>query len=216
MSLKSELVDLKNELVSKISELECLKSEAISKPIVGGNVEKNMTKSDDISTVSDSSHLVSVSDNKNLSKYFIRRKNIDQDEKIDNIPTHTNDEITELPKIDTEINSKISDETSICETNKDIFPTQEIKNVAPYLAQQENHTSSLIESHPGLEALHLPIGEIGEIGAIPVMTSTLMSPLSAYIFLVLLIIVVMWFVVLRRTWNIGKKSDQLQDAWARY
>jgi len=76
--------------------------------------------------------------------------------------------------------------------------------------------SSLIESNsqmrPSLEASPLPIGGIG---AIPVMTSTLMSPLSAYIFLTLLIIAVMWFVILRRTWGLERKSDQLRDAWAR-
>jgi hypothetical protein len=160
---------------------------------------------------------VTASGNKNLSKYFIRRKNIDQDEKIDNnmcldtssaIPTHTNDEITELPKIDTEINPKISDVTSISETSKDIFPAQEIKNMTPYLAQPENNMSSLIESHSQIP--------IGGIGAIPVVASSLMSPLSAYIFLTLLIIAVMWFVILRRIWGLERKGDQLRDMWARY
>ncbi|CAH1771042.1 7246_t:CDS:2, partial [Entrophospora sp. SA101] len=140
--------------------------------------------------------------------------------------------ITELPKIDTEISPKINEGTSISKTNNNIL--QEIPNITPHLAQLENYASSLIESNsqmrPSLEASPLPIGGIG---AIPVMTSTLMSPLSAYIFLVLLIIAVMWFVVLRRTWNIGrlkepllrrtegttlkgyKKRDRIWDAWAR-
>ena len=146
--------------------------------------------------------LVSASSNKNLSKYFIRRKNIDQDEKIDNIPTHTNDEITELPKIDAEINPKISDVTSISETNKDIFPDQEIKNITPHLSQQGGIISSLIESHSQIP--------IRGIGAIPVVASSLMSPLSAYIFLTLLI---MWFVILRRTWGLDRKSDRFRDMW---
>src|SRR6185312_12195264 len=60
----------------------------------------------------------------------------------------------------------------------------------------ENNMSSLIESNSQIP--------IGGIGSIPIVASTLMSPLSAYIFLTLLIIAVVWFVVLRRTWNIGK------------
>ncbi|CAG8481344.1 2622_t:CDS:2 [Cetraspora pellucida] len=84
------------------------------------------------------------------------------------------------------------------------------------------HMSSLIKSNaqirPSLEAFSLPA-----------VANTLMLPLSAYIFLILLIIAVMWF--MRRTWNIGrleapllrrpegatlkghKKSDQLRDMW---
>ena len=80
---------------------------------------------------------------------------------------------------------------------------------------------------PSLEALPLPA-----------VANTLMSPLSVYIFLALLIIAVVWFV--RCTWNIGrleapllrrpegatlgskshfseikghKKSDRLRDMW---
>ncbi|CAJ0870849.1 7026_t:CDS:2, partial [Entrophospora sp. SA101] len=181
VALKSELVDLKNELVSNISELERLKSETIPKPIVGGDDEKNIIKDND------------------LSKYFVRRKNMDPIEKIDgNISTYTNDEITKLPKNDTKINSKVSDETSINEIGEDIIPqSQEIKNVTPYLAQPENYTPSLTEPHPQIS--------IEGIGTIPIVASTLMSPLSAYMLLTLLIIAVMWFVVLRRTWDIGKK-----------
>ena len=97
-----------------------------------------------------------------------------------------------------------------------------IKNVTPYLAQPENNMSSLIESNS--QMAHSAESLIPPIGTIPIMTSTLMSPLSAYIFLTLLIIVVMWFVILRRTWNIGrlkepllrnKKSDRLWDTWIR-
>ena len=124
---------------------------------------------------------------------------MDQAEKIDG-------EIPELPKNDTEINPKVSDETSISEISA------------------KPHMSSLIKSNaqmrPSLEAFPLPA-----------VASTLMSPLSAYIFLALLIIAVVWFV--RRTWNIGrleapllrrpkgatlkghKKSDRLRDMWMR-
>ena len=95
------------------------------------------------------------------------------------------------------------------------------QNVMPHLAQPENNTSLLIESNSqikhSLEALPLLIGGIGTI---PVVSSTLISPLLAYIFLTLLIIAVIWFVVLRHIWNIGslkepllynKKSNQLWD-----
>ena len=78
MSLKSKIAELekiKSELESKVNELEYLKLEAISKPVIGGNDVKNMTKSDDISAV--------IEPSKNLSKYFIRGKNMDPIEKID-------------------------------------------------------------------------------------------------------------------------------------
>src|SRR5438128_6707002 len=55
----SEIESLKSKI--KISELERLKSEDISVPVVGGDVEKNISKSDNISTISEP--------NKNLSKY---------------------------------------------------------------------------------------------------------------------------------------------------
>ncbi|CAJ0824224.1 828_t:CDS:2, partial [Entrophospora sp. SA101] len=207
-SLKSKITELermKDELSLKVSELEHLKSEDISEPTVGGDVEKNMqsdeqssiTKSDDISAISEPI--------KNLSQYFIRKKNMDQVRKIDgNISDHTrHDGITEPSKVDTEISSKINEETNINEISKDILLVQEIKNVTPHLAQLENHTSSLIESHPQIS--------VGGIEAIPAVARTLMSPLSAYIFLILLIIAVMWFVVLRRTWGLKRKSEQMQD-----
>jgi len=215
-SLKSKITELermKDELSLKVSELDCLKSETISKPIVGGDDEKNMTKSDDISAV--------IEPSKNLSKYFVRGKSMNQAEKIDNdIATQTvifdncsaNNEFTEPPKIDTEINPKISDETSISEINKDNMPVSSInpdihpiisENMTPHLAQRENNMSSLIESNSQIP--------IGGIGTIPIVASTLMSPLSAYIFLVLLIIAVMWFV--RHTWGFERKSERLRDMW---
>ncbi|CAG8679359.1 2001_t:CDS:1, partial [Paraglomus brasilianum] len=81
----------------------------------------------------------------------------------------------------------VSDETSISEISA------------------KPHMSSLIESNsqmgPSLEALPLPA-----------VASTLMSPLSAYIFLALLIIAVI--VILRREWGFErKKSDRLRDTW---
>jgi len=122
---------------------------------------------------------------------------MDPIEKIDgNASTYTRplgtskryDEITELPKNDTEIISKVSDEINISKNNNNIL--QEIPNMTPYLAQPENNTSSLIESNsqmrPSLEALPLPIKGIGamrpspEALPLPVVASSLMSPLSAY------------------------------------
>ena len=203
-------------------------------------MKKNMTKSDDIliSAVIEESEIRGyASPSKNLRQYFVHRKSMNQAKKIDNdISAQTstfgtcfvNDEITELPKIDTEVNSEVKDRTSISEINKDDILDISIKpntseampqNVTPHLIQPDNNMSALIESNsqmrPGPEALPLPIRGIG---AIPVMTSTLMSPLllSAYIFLTLLIIAVMWFVVLRRTWRLGRKSKQLQNIWVGY
>ncbi|CAG8563147.1 1453_t:CDS:10 [Cetraspora pellucida] len=129
LSLKSKIVEVEHELASKVSELECLKSEAISNLILGGNDEKNMTKSDDISAVIEESEIRDyASPSKNLRQYFECRKSMDQAKKIDdNISAQTstfgtcfvNDEITELPKIDTEVNFEVKDRTSISEINKD-------------------------------------------------------------------------------------------------
>ncbi|RIB06601.1 hypothetical protein C2G38_2216669 [Gigaspora rosea] len=202
LSLKSKIVEIEHELASKVSELECLKSEAISNPILGGNDEKNMTKSDDISAVIEESEIRGyASSSKNLRQYFVCRKSMDQAKKIDDdISAQTstfgtcfvNDEITELPKIDTEVNSEVKDRTSISEINKDDILDMSIKpnisqiiseNVTPHLIQPDNNISALIESNsqmrPGPEALPLPA-----------VASTLMSSLSAYIFLALLIIAV--------------------------
>ncbi|CAH1766376.1 6830_t:CDS:1 [Entrophospora sp. SA101] len=199
LSLKSKMTELEQELASTVNELERLKSEGISKPIVGGDDEKNITKSDNISLGST-----------DISKYFVCRKNMDQAGKIDTIiPDYTDDESTPIPKsprVNTEIIPKVSDEIDISKTNKDIFPTQEIMNVAPYLAQPENNTPSLIRSHPQIS--------VGGIEAIPATARTLMSLLSAYMLLALLIIAVVWFV--RRTWGFERKSDRLRDAWTRY
>ena len=115
LSLKSKIAELersscqgieniKSELESKVNELERLKSEAISKPIVGGDDGKNITKSDNISLGST-----------DLSKYFIRGKNMEPIEKIDG-------EITELPKNDTEIDPKVSEGTSISKISEDNMP----------------------------------------------------------------------------------------------
>ena len=133
---------------------------------------------------------------------------MDQAGKIDTIVLdHTDDKSTSIPEesvirgydsypsVDTEIIPNVSDKIDISKTNNNI------------LVQPENNMSPLIESNtqmgPGPEALPLPA-----------VASTLMSPLSAYIFLILLIIAVMWFVVLRRTWGLKRKSEQMQDVWA--
>ncbi|CAJ0913096.1 16726_t:CDS:2, partial [Entrophospora sp. SA101] len=147
---------------------------------------------------------------RDLSQYFIREKSMDQAGKID----------TMCLEVDTEIIPEVSDEIDISKTNNNTL--QEIPNMTPYLAQLENysgdsvktHTPSLLESHPQIS--------IGGVGTIPIVAdavasslreSTLMSQLSAYICLILLIIAVMWFVVLRRTWGLGRKSERLRDMW---
>ncbi|CAJ0913478.1 11254_t:CDS:2 [Entrophospora sp. SA101] len=217
LSLKSKIAEVEHELASKVSELDCLKSEGISKPVLGGDDEKN-TQSEEQSSITKSDNISLGSTD--LSKYFVRRKNMDQAGKIDTIiPDYTDDESTPIPKsprVNTEIIPKVSDETNISETNKPImFQIQEIKNVTPYLAQPENYIPSLIKPHPqisvgGIEAIR------PSLEALPLSAgaSTLMSPLSAYICLILFIITVMWFV--RRTWGFDRKNEQLRDMWARY
>ncbi|CAG8540134.1 16125_t:CDS:2 [Cetraspora pellucida] len=125
MSLKAELVNIKVELDSKINELEHLKSEDISVSVVGGDSEKNISKS------------------RPKGQYFAYKKIMNEVKKIStDIPTHTNNKIVpilESLKIDTEVTSKISDKTIINENNKDniLQPInaenqfQEIKNVTP-------------------------------------------------------------------------------------
>ncbi|CAG8551309.1 14949_t:CDS:2 [Cetraspora pellucida] len=104
MTLKAELLNIKVELDSKISELECLKSEDILVSVVDGDSEKNISKS------------------RPKGQYFAHKKIMNEVEKIStNILTHTNDKIVlilESSKINTEVTSKISDETIINENNK--------------------------------------------------------------------------------------------------
>src|SRR5690348_16606591 len=73
LSLKSKIAEvkqMKNELALKVSELEHLKSENISKSIVGGDDEKN-TQSGEHTFLSNSDEISAVSkSNKNLSKYL--------------------------------------------------------------------------------------------------------------------------------------------------
>ena len=143
---------MKSKLISKVSELESLKSENISaelaqsKSIIGGDDEKNISKSGNI-----------FADN-NLSQYLVH-KNIDQvlqsedviaSEKInDNTLAYTNNLIFELLKANTETSSKISNEIIINKTNKDNKLDTFIKfdilsiipeNVTPHLAQVNNST----------------------------------------------------------------------------
>ncbi|RHZ87232.1 hypothetical protein Glove_38g88 [Diversispora epigaea] len=135
-SLKSKIV----ELALKISELECLKSEDISRSVIGGDDEKN-TQNKGQSSISKSNNSETsvkthISTDNDLSQYLTKNKNMDQDNianakaseeqslivptiKIDTItPTHDVDKpnfISESPKVDTEIIPKVSDD----ETNKD-------------------------------------------------------------------------------------------------
>ncbi|CAJ0831503.1 9974_t:CDS:2, partial [Entrophospora sp. SA101] len=135
-SLKSKIAELENiqsELELKVNELERLKSEAISKPIIGGDDEKNMTKSSNISAV--------IEPSKDLSQYFIREKSMDRAGKIDTIiPDYTDDESTPIPKSP--------------RVNTEIIPK---KNYTPSLIESNP------QMRPSLEALPLPIGGIGTI-----------------------------------------------------
>ncbi|CAJ0904746.1 6556_t:CDS:2, partial [Entrophospora sp. SA101] len=220
-SLKSKITELermKDELSLKVSELEHLKSEDISEPIVGGDNEKN-TQSEEQSSIIKSIDISAVSEpSKNISRYFLHGKNMDQAGKIDTmcLESKTRGFATDTSSaiIPDHTDDKISDEIDINKNSNNI--PQEIPKVTPYLAQPENysgdsvktHTPSLLESHPQIS--------IGGVGTIPIVAdavasslreSTLMSQLSAYICLILLIIAVMWFVVLRRTWGLGRKNN---------
>ncbi|KAF0337380.1 hypothetical protein F8M41_016527 [Gigaspora margarita] len=150
-SLKSELVNIKSELDSKVSELERLKSKNILVLVVGGDSEKNISKSNNISAVSEPS--------KNLSQYFAHKKIMNKVEKIStDIPTHTNNKIVpilESSKIDTEVISKISDETIINKNSEDRPKGSLLHNNKDNILQpidtgnqfQEIKNMTLIKSH---------------------------------------------------------------------
>ncbi|RHZ67238.1 hypothetical protein Glove_302g49 [Diversispora epigaea] len=216
LSLKSKMVEFKQievELEHVRSELDHLKSEAISKPvdpldynsknhlmassaIVGGDDKKNIAKSDN-NGVSAKAHIsidpldhdsknrliacsAIISESSNsLRPYLARRKNIEDIEKIDD-----NDGVIPIPKVsDSRSEDANASETNNSKTSKDIM--------------LDTH----INSDPQIS--------VGGIEAIPIVASGLMSPLSAYILLILLFIAVIWFVVLRR--ELSKKSNQLRE-----
>ncbi|RHZ58287.1 hypothetical protein Glove_374g29 [Diversispora epigaea] len=161
-------------------------------------------------------------------------------EKInDNIPAYTNNLILELVKADTETASKINNEINISETNKDnildaliiaenmtyTFEEQSfISNssrgetffqgyVNPPSGLQKNHNLSPIFNEYPIEPKSYSQISVGGIEAILIVASTLMLSLSVYIFLTLLIIAVIWFVILRHTLGMCRKSDQLHGVW---
>ncbi|CAH1763094.1 6399_t:CDS:2, partial [Entrophospora sp. SA101] len=160
----------------------------ISEPIVGGDNEKN-TQSDEQSSITKSDDISAVLEpSKNISRYFLCGKNMDQAGKIDTIiPDHTDDKSTSIPeesviqgyasspKVDAEITPKVSDEIDINKNSNNI--PQEIPKVTPYLAQPENysgdsvktHTPSLLESHPQIS--------IGGVGTIPIVADAVASSL---------------------------------------
>ncbi|RHZ49149.1 hypothetical protein Glove_529g19 [Diversispora epigaea] len=88
------------------------------------------------------------------------------------------------------------------------------KNVTLHLAQQENNIASMIESHPqilmgGIEEMRSNL----EASPLPAVASSLVSPLLVCMLLSLLMLVIIWFVRLRRSWGIGKKSERLRNMW---
>ncbi|CAG8565231.1 19305_t:CDS:2 [Cetraspora pellucida] len=112
MFFKTELVNIKIELDSKISELKRLKLEDISISVVGGNSEKNISKFRPKESLFCNNNISAVSEtSKNPSQYFAYKKIINKIKKIStNIPTHANNKIVsilESSKINTEITSKI-------------------------------------------------------------------------------------------------------------
>ncbi|CAG8611251.1 14432_t:CDS:2 [Cetraspora pellucida] len=137
LSLKSKIIELEQELALMVSKLRYLKSENKSKLVVGGNNEKNM-QSEEQSSIIKSGDISAISEPiKNLSKYFIRKKSMDQTEKIDsNISDHIDYENTPIseesmiqsyiptPKVDAENSTKLSDDINISGTknNKIITP----------------------------------------------------------------------------------------------
>ncbi|RHZ85483.1 hypothetical protein Glove_65g139 [Diversispora epigaea] len=188
LSFKSKITEVEQELVSTVSELENLKSEDISveltqpKPMIGGNDEKNIAKSDSQSEDVFASNIFIISESSNsLRPYLVRRKNIEDIEKIND-----DDGIIPIPKLsDSQNEDANTSETNNSEISKDII--------------LDTH----INSDPQIS--------VGGIEAIPIVTSTLMSSLFAYILFIILIIAVIWFVVLRCEWGISKKSKQLGD-----
>ncbi|CAG8667382.1 4435_t:CDS:2 [Cetraspora pellucida] len=146
--LQNENTNLTSQLTqSQIFQTEYkakyLKSENKSKLVVGRNNEKNM-QSEEQSSIIKSDNISAISKLiKNLSKYFIYKKSIDQTEKInDNISDHIdykNILISEesmiqsyipISKVDVENSTKLSDDINISRTNNNVF--QRISNMASY------------------------------------------------------------------------------------
>ncbi|RHZ84712.1 hypothetical protein Glove_78g205 [Diversispora epigaea] len=193
LSLNSKINELDQQKSKAMTSILSNQVELLSKPIIGGDDEK-------------------IHKAKNKNKIDINH-------------------IPELPKIDTLVHEEVVSSTpEFSKTNispDDIHISSDMplsipKSVTSYFAQRENseasikthNTPSLIESHP-----QIPIEGIGAMRSslealpLPIMASSLMSPLSAYMLLTLLIIAVIWFVILRRELDIGKKSGQLRDMW---
>ncbi|RHZ77328.1 hypothetical protein Glove_181g42 [Diversispora epigaea] len=151
----------------------------------------NHLKSEDISKPVDSltcSTIVGGDDEKNivnessnsLKPYLARKKNIEDIEKINN-------DDRDIPKVSDSWNKVANvSETNNSETSKDIMLDTYI-NSDPQIS-----VGGIEEMRPSLKA------------------SSLVSLLSAYMLLIL-IIAVIWFVVFRREWDIGKKSEQLRN-----
>ncbi|RHZ82018.1 hypothetical protein Glove_115g108 [Diversispora epigaea] len=196
--LKSKMVEFKQievELEHVRSELDHLKSEAISKPV---GAEPHCFAIDPLDYNS-KNHLMTCSaivggdDKKNtqseeqssitkssnsLRPYLACRKNIEDIEKIND-----DDRVILIPKVsDSQSGDANVSETNNSETSKDIM--------------LDTH----INSDPQIS--------VGGIEAIPIVASGLMSPLSAYILLILLFIADIWFIVLRHKWGICKKSER--------
>ncbi|RHZ76068.1 hypothetical protein Glove_207g4 [Diversispora epigaea] len=166
LSFKSKITEVEQELVSTVSELENLKSEDISveltrpKPMIGRNDEKNIAKSDSQSEdvfasnnkVSAKAHISIISESSNsLRPYLARRKNIEDIKKIND-----DDRIILISKLsDSQNEDANTSETNNSEISKDIM--------------LDTH----INSDPQIS--------VEEIEAIPIVASTLMSSLSAYI-----------------------------------
>ena len=79
LSLKFKIAELEQELASTVSELKNLKSETISKSVIGENVKKNMQSKEKsfISNFSRDETLSqsnNISADRNLSQYFIYKK----------------------------------------------------------------------------------------------------------------------------------------------
>ncbi|RHZ63482.1 hypothetical protein Glove_329g32 [Diversispora epigaea] len=199
LSLNSKINELDQQKSKAMTSILSNQVEILSKSIIGGDDEKNI-QSEEQSSISNSSN---ISADNNLSQYLYVKKNMEEN-KIDI------NYVSELPKVDTPISVHEEVVSSTPEFSKTDISPDDIhissdmplsipKSVTSYLAQRENseasikthNTPSLIESHP-----QIPIEGIGamrsSLEALPlsIMASSLMSPLSAYMLLTLLIIAV--------------------------
>jgi len=217
--LKSKLAELeqmKDELSLKVSELERLKSDDISRvlplgeAISGGGEGLSLISSAIVEPLDllkkniANSNVISAVDKPkpDFSKFLKRRNNMDQTEKIDTpkssdtVIKANNEAKPQIPDSSRSTNMK----SSISEgSHVDTSQIVEIKDFSEDTVSKTDFiTRRVAPEGPGNDQSHTIKTEMAEIlpvGIIPIVGSNLFSPKFMYAVLAFLILAVIWFVV---------------------